>query len=82
MGHHRFKIVLTVTADVEEPTKNKQLPADPSVAAKLAQRLMNLDVGEGYAGAPDSLLAHLRTKSEYAIVRCSSGIFSSTQIRQ
>ena len=48
VGHHRFAIVLGVTADVEEPTKGKQIPSDQAVKSKIAKQLNGLDVGDGY----------------------------------
>jgi DUF1009 family protein len=48
VGHHRFSIVLDVKGELAEPTKNKTVPSDDAIAAKVAARLNGFDVGEGY----------------------------------
>jgi hypothetical protein len=50
VGHHRFKIVLQVTGEMQE-TKTRQeedAPPDDGVKSKVKNRLMGLDVGSDF----------------------------------
>jgi hypothetical protein len=48
VAHHRFSVILGVSGEIQEPTKNKQIPSDDAVKDKLAKHLKGLDVGDGY----------------------------------
>jgi hypothetical protein len=48
VGHHRFSIILGATAEIQEPTKNKQAPSDTDAKDKIAKHLKGLDIGNGY----------------------------------
>jgi len=60
VGHHRFSITLAVTADLEEPTKNKQVPSDQAVKAKIADQLNGLNVGDGYTVSATTVTAYTK----------------------
>jgi hypothetical protein len=61
VGHHRFKIILGVTAEVQESTKNKQIPTDDAVKDKISRQLKGLDVGDGYKVTDATVTSYAKT---------------------
>ena len=49
-----------MTADLEEPTKNKQVPSDQAVKAKIADQLNGLNVGDGYTVSATTVTAYTK----------------------
>jgi hypothetical protein len=61
MAHHRFSIIFSVTAEVQEPTKNKQVPSDTDAKNKIANHLKGLDIGSGYKVTSANVDAYAKT---------------------
>jgi hypothetical protein len=61
VGHHRFSIILGVTAEVQESTKNKQIPGDDAVKDKIGKHLKGLDVGDGYKVTTATVTTYSKT---------------------
>jgi hypothetical protein len=64
VGHHRFSVTISLTADVQEATQNKQIPSDQAVTAKIANQLNGLDVGDGYTVSAATVTTYAKKRKK------------------